>query len=117
MADDTKEQILVKNVSGSTAGAGSGDFHQYRALRRKELFRLERLEKDHLISQAEKEFQERKILRQLECEEKTAKKAEKRKRKKEKIRELREQEKKQKKRKKAKSRGEKSYKRKFSYFK
>ena len=36
----------VANVMGSSAGAGSGEFHTYRNLRRKEYFRVARMEKD-----------------------------------------------------------------------
>lgn len=35
---------FVRNVMGSSAGAGSGEFHVYRHLRRKELSRLKEME-------------------------------------------------------------------------
>ena len=45
----------MDNVHGSTAGAGSGDFHQYRQLRRKERYRLIKMEVE---SRREKEKDE-----------------------------------------------------------
>ncbi len=36
----------VNNVSGSTAGAGSSTFHEYRAERRREYFRLKQMDED-----------------------------------------------------------------------
>ena len=40
----------VNNVSGSTAGAGSSTFHEYRAERRREYFRLKRLDEDWCVA-------------------------------------------------------------------
>lgn len=37
---------FVRNVSGSSAGAGSGEFHVYRALRRKEQTRVKMMEEE-----------------------------------------------------------------------
>ncbi len=36
----------VNNVSGSTAGAGSNNFHEYRGERRREYFRLKTMEEE-----------------------------------------------------------------------
>ena len=68
---------------GSCAGAGSGEFHVYRASRRRELTRLENIEV------AEKEEEEMRLFtakverNKLEAMERTRKNAEKRKKKKE----------------------------------
>ena len=37
---------MVQNVQGSAAGAGSGTFHTYTNSRRRELERIERMEKE-----------------------------------------------------------------------
>ncbi|PPR88651.1 hypothetical protein GOBAR_AA32037 [Gossypium barbadense] len=39
--------VRVSNTSGSSAGSGSGDFHQYRQMRRKEQDRLARMDVDY----------------------------------------------------------------------
>ncbi|GLC38622.1 hypothetical protein PLESTB_000453400 [Pleodorina starrii] len=72
----------VYNVSSSSAGAGSGDFHQYRIVRRAEQDRVRQLEADW-----EKKKQEEEFKRKLEelnkiSEDKTAKKRAKRQKKK-----------------------------------
>ncbi|ORY48608.1 DUF1168-domain-containing protein [Rhizoclosmatium globosum] len=71
---------FVRNVQGSSAGAGSGEFHVYRSLRRKEYARLQAMDsKDR--KEREKEEYETKIAAAKQAEEeKTAKKREKRKR-------------------------------------
>ncbi|CAH0762962.1 unnamed protein product [Bemisia tabaci] len=69
---------FVRNVMGSSAGAGSGEFHVYRHLRRKEHFRQkfiqEKAEKDILDEEYHKKLELNKQL----AEERTAKKRAKR---------------------------------------
>jgi hypothetical protein len=69
---------IVANVQGSSAGAGSGEFHVYKASRRREYERLREMEaeakKEDDTARWEKEAEERK----RRDEEKTAKNREKR---------------------------------------
>lgn len=54
-SEPTVPQVSTKLVqperlvtqSGATAGAGSGEFHVYRAQRRREMERLKKMDKDH----------------------------------------------------------------------
>ncbi|KAI9096451.1 hypothetical protein DFS34DRAFT_140514 [Phlyctochytrium arcticum] len=69
---------FVRNVQGSSAGAGSGEFHVYRALRRKEYARQRLLENEGK-EEREREEHQRKIAEiKLKEESKTAKNREKR---------------------------------------
>eukprot|EP01023_Acetabularia_acetabulum_P033665 TRINITY_DN3151_c0_g3_i1.p1 TRINITY_DN3151_c0_g3~~TRINITY_DN3151_c0_g3_i1.p1 ORF type:complete len:198 (+),score=35.43 TRINITY_DN3151_c0_g3_i1:14-607(+) len=63
----------VQNVMGSNAGAGSGDFHQYRMARRREQFRIQRMEQDHSKHQEHEEFMQRRQERNASCEARTVK--------------------------------------------
>nr|CAD7572415.1 unnamed protein product [Timema californicum] len=76
---------FVRNVMGSSAGAGSGEFHVYRHLRRKEYARQkfiqEKAEKDLLEEAYHKKLEEN----QQTAVERTAKKRRKRLKKKEKL--------------------------------
>jgi hypothetical protein len=69
---------IVANVQGSSAGAGSGEFHVYKASRRREYERLREMEaeakKEEDAARWEKEAEERR----RKDEEKTAKNREKR---------------------------------------
>lgn len=81
----------VNNVYGSTAGAGSGDFHAYRKARRAEIFRVEAMTKQAGDQSKLTEFQQRVQAHEMAAEAKTKKNADKRRMKKLKARALREQ--------------------------
>uniref|UniRef100_A0A0K8SMU9 PRKR-interacting protein 1 n=1 Tax=Lygus hesperus TaxID=30085 RepID=A0A0K8SMU9_LYGHE len=69
---------FVRNVMGSSAGAGSGEFHVYRHLRRKEYARQKAIgEKGEKAAQDEA-FQLKLLENQKQAEERTAKKRAKR---------------------------------------
>lgn len=74
----------IYNVAGSCAGAGSGDFHYYRQIRRAEQDRLRRMDAEDKKEQETKEFEEKLRKRQAAAEERTAKNRNKRQKQKEK---------------------------------
>jgi len=77
---------MMKNVQGSSAGAGSGEFHVYKASRRREYERLKLLDE---IAQKEAdaaEFERKTLEAEQQAESKTAKNRAKRLKKKEKTR-------------------------------
>ncbi|KAI8470904.1 MAG: hypothetical protein J3K34DRAFT_418907 [Monoraphidium minutum] len=74
----------IYNVSGSCAGAGSGDFHYYRQIRRAEQDRLRRMDAEDREQEQRKGFEDKLKQRQDEAEAKTAKNRSKRQKKKEK---------------------------------
>uniref|UniRef100_A0A336KY80 CSON013252 protein n=1 Tax=Culicoides sonorensis TaxID=179676 RepID=A0A336KY80_CULSO len=69
---------FVRNVMGSSAGAGSGEFHVYRNLRRKEYARLKGIEEKSKREEADEAFNAKLEQNRREAEERTAKKREKR---------------------------------------
>ncbi|XP_058738781.1 uncharacterized protein LOC131610757 [Vicia villosa] len=79
--------VRVSNTSGSSAGSGSGDFHQYRQMRRKEQDRLARMDVDYQRRKEVAEFNMRREERLKAAEERTAKKRAKRQKKKQKKKE------------------------------
>ncbi|CAD5191911.1 unnamed protein product [Musa acuminata subsp. malaccensis] len=74
--------VRVSNTSGSSAGSGSGDFHQYRQMRRKEQDRLARMDADYQKRKEIAEYNMRREERLKAAEERTAKKRLKRQKKK-----------------------------------
>ncbi|KAF1972747.1 DUF1168-domain-containing protein [Bimuria novae-zelandiae CBS 107.79] len=64
---------IVANVQGSSAGAGSGEFHVYKASRRREYERLRLMDEQVKKEEDEKEFQKRKEEQERQDREKTEK--------------------------------------------
>ncbi|EIW62894.1 DUF1168-domain-containing protein [Trametes versicolor FP-101664 SS1] len=74
---------MMKNVQGSSAGAGSGEFHVYKASRRREYERLKVMDEEAQKEAEEAEFERRKREREEQAEAKTSKNRAKRQKKKE----------------------------------
>ncbi|KAI0809325.1 DUF1168-domain-containing protein [Xylaria sp. FL0064] len=69
---------IVTNVQGSSAGAGSGEFHVYKASRRREYERLRRMDEEVAKETADAEFERSKEERLRRDDEKTRRNREKR---------------------------------------
>ncbi|KAJ3218256.1 hypothetical protein HDU81_000630 [Chytriomyces hyalinus] len=69
---------FVRNVQGSSAGAGSGEFHVYRNLRRKEFARLKAMDMKDKMEKEKSEYEQRIEAARLAEEQKTAKRRQKR---------------------------------------
>ncbi|KAK7070023.1 PRKR-interacting protein 1 [Halocaridina rubra] len=74
---------FVRNVMGSSAGAGSGEFHVYRHIRRREYARQEYLHKTKEKDSLDRDYHEKIVQNKLDVEEKAAKKRAKRQKQKE----------------------------------
>ena len=71
---------IVQNVQGSSAGAGSGEFHVYKASRRREYDRLRGMEEQVREEEESEKWEREKKEREERDREKTRKKREKRER-------------------------------------
>lgn len=69
---------IVTNVQGSSAGAGSGEFHVYKASRRREYERLREMDQDLQRDKDHAQFEKDKTERERRDEERTRKNREKR---------------------------------------
>lgn len=64
---------IVTNVQGSSAGAGSGEFHVYKASRRREYERLRMMDEETKKEEADKDFEEKQAGMKKKDDEKTSK--------------------------------------------
>ena len=64
---------IVANVQGSSAGAGSGEFHVYKASRRREYERVKMMEKEVIKESADADFEARQSERKKKDEDRTNK--------------------------------------------
>ncbi|KAI2466825.1 DUF1168-domain-containing protein [Annulohypoxylon bovei var. microspora] len=69
---------IVTNVQGSSAGAGSGEFHVYKASRRREYERLRRMDEEVAEERDTEDFERTREERERKDDEKTRKNREKR---------------------------------------
>ncbi|KAK4166088.1 putative DUF1168 domain protein [Cladorrhinum sp. PSN259] len=69
---------IVTNVQGSSAGAGSGEFHVYKAARRREYERLRQMDEEVASETGKQKFEREKKEREQRDAEKTRKNREKR---------------------------------------
>ncbi|GAB7354992.1 hypothetical protein MBLNU459_g5604t1 [Dothideomycetes sp. NU459] len=69
---------IVANVQGSSAGAGSGEFHVYKASRRREYERLRVMDEEKEREEAAEKFERERAERERLDEERTRRKREKR---------------------------------------
>lgn len=73
---------IVANVQGSSAGAGSGEFHVYKASRRREYERVKAMDEEVEREEADKKFEEGREEKRKRDEEKTEKNRKRRQKKK-----------------------------------
>ncbi|KAK8107686.1 uncharacterized protein PG998_009699 [Apiospora kogelbergensis] len=69
---------IVTNVQGSSAGAGSGEFHVYKASRRREYERLRLMDEEVRVEKATEEFEKKRDELERRDDEKTRRNREKR---------------------------------------